>query len=250
MVLYDVAQAAHRLVERPAPLHAERLGHLDVHAPDVAAVPDGLEDRVAEARDQDVLHLLVAQEVVDAEDLVLAQHRCERVVEFLGRSEVAAQGLFHHHAGVLGEVVVRQRGNHLAEQPRGDGQVEHRQTHVLHGIGEVGERGRIVVVAVHVLDAVQQLLGRLVLGGHAGVGERRADAVTQLLEAPPLAGDADDRDVELAALLQGVQRRVQLLVRQVAGCAEQDQAVGLGAHAPPSTWPPKPRRMAESTLLA
>ena len=56
-------------------LDAELLGHGDLDVVDVAAVPDGLEDGVAEAQRQDVLHRLFAQVVVDAEDLVLVERR-------------------------------------------------------------------------------------------------------------------------------------------------------------------------------
>ena len=62
-----------RVVVAAAPLHAELLGHRDLHVVDVAPVPDRLEDAVGEAEDQDVLDRLLAEVVVDAVDLVLAQ---------------------------------------------------------------------------------------------------------------------------------------------------------------------------------
>ena len=56
-----------------AVLHAHGLGHGDLHVVDVAPVPDRLEQGVGEAERQDVLHRLLAQVVVDAEDLALVE---------------------------------------------------------------------------------------------------------------------------------------------------------------------------------
>ena len=51
----------------------ERLGHVDLDVVDVLAVPDRLEEAVGEAQGEDVLRRLLAEEVVDAEDLVLVE---------------------------------------------------------------------------------------------------------------------------------------------------------------------------------
>ena len=56
-----------------AALQPQALGHRDLHVVDVLAVPDRLEDAVGEAEDQDVLDRLLAQVVVDAVDLALAE---------------------------------------------------------------------------------------------------------------------------------------------------------------------------------
>ena len=46
------------------------------------AVPDAFEDRVAEAEDEDVLHRLLAQVMVDAEDLFLLEMPVDRRPKF------------------------------------------------------------------------------------------------------------------------------------------------------------------------
>ena len=61
------------LVEAGAPLDAELLGDRDLHVVDELAVPDRLEDAVREPKRQDVLHRLLAEVVVDAEDLALVE---------------------------------------------------------------------------------------------------------------------------------------------------------------------------------
>ena len=51
----------------------ERLRHVDLDVVDEVAVPDRLEQAVAEAEGQNVLRRLLAEEMVDAEDLVLGE---------------------------------------------------------------------------------------------------------------------------------------------------------------------------------
>ena len=64
------------LVEPGAALDRQLLGHVDLDVVDVLAVPDRLEQAVAEAKREDVLHRLLAEEVVDTEDLRLPRARC------------------------------------------------------------------------------------------------------------------------------------------------------------------------------
>ena len=79
MVLHDVADRAGFLVELAAAGHAEFLGHRDLHAGDEVAIPDGLEERVGEAEVQQVLHRLLAEVVIDAEDAGLRERGCSSV---------------------------------------------------------------------------------------------------------------------------------------------------------------------------
>ena len=75
VVLDHVADRAGGVViGAPAAGHAHLLGHRDLHRADVPAVPDRLEDAVAEPEGQDVLHRLLAQVMVDAIDLALVEH--------------------------------------------------------------------------------------------------------------------------------------------------------------------------------
>ena len=58
--------------------------------------------------------------------------------------------------------------------------------------------------------------------------EAVAARAPELVEVPAGLGDADHRHVEVAALDHRLQRREDLLVREVAGRAEEDQRVGVG----------------------
>ena len=93
MVLEDVARGARLLVERAAVADADRLGHGDLDVVDVAAIPERLEDAVAEAEDQQVPDGLLAQVVVDAIDLRLAEDLADLAVQALGRVEVVPERL-------------------------------------------------------------------------------------------------------------------------------------------------------------
>ena len=97
MVLDDVAERAGLLVVGAAPLHPEGLGDGDLDVVDVAPVPDRLEDAVGEAEDEDVLDRLLAQVVVDPEDLRFLEGRVQRGVELAGGGEIASKRLLDHH---------------------------------------------------------------------------------------------------------------------------------------------------------
>ena len=79
-----VAVGARLLVEAGAGADPERLRHVDLDVVDVVAVPDRLEEAVGEAQGEDVLRRLLAEEVVDAEDLLLAQDLVDGLVELAG----------------------------------------------------------------------------------------------------------------------------------------------------------------------
>jgi hypothetical protein len=64
------------LVEAGATVQGQRLGHVDLHVVDVVAVPDRLEQAVGEPEREDVLRRLLAEEVVDPEDLLFLKTLC------------------------------------------------------------------------------------------------------------------------------------------------------------------------------
>ena len=73
VVLHHVADGARLVIIAAARADAEAFGHGDLDVVDIVAVPDRLEDAVAKAEDEDVLHRLLAQVVVDAVDLLLVE---------------------------------------------------------------------------------------------------------------------------------------------------------------------------------
>jgi len=73
MVLHHVADRPGLVVEPAAPLHAEVLGHRDLHAFDVGAIPHRLEEGVGKAEEQHVVHGALAEVMVDAKDVVFVE---------------------------------------------------------------------------------------------------------------------------------------------------------------------------------
>ena len=74
MVRHHVAQCAGFLIEAATGFHADGFGDGDLHVVDAVAVPHRLEHPVGEAQRHDVLHRLLAEEMIDAVDLMLLAH--------------------------------------------------------------------------------------------------------------------------------------------------------------------------------
>ena len=75
---------------------------------DIAAMPDRLKDQVAEAEDQDIAHRLLAEIVVDAIDLRLAEYLAHLAVEAHRRLKVTAEWFFDNDAAptTIGRLVI------------------------------------------------------------------------------------------------------------------------------------------------
>ncbi len=131
VVRNHVAQRAGRLVELAALLDADRLRHSDLHMIDPVAVPDRLEQPVGEAERHDALHGVLAEKMVDAENLVFVQRALNAGVQLARRFQAVAERLLDHHAApesalavlalvLIGELRLAQLLHHGAEEPVGD----------------------------------------------------------------------------------------------------------------------------------
>ena len=227
---HHVAVGAGGLVELGAGAQAERLGHVDLHVVDVVAVPDRLEQPVREPERQDVLRRLLAEEVVDPEDLLLVEHLVQRGVERPRRRQVGAEGLFHDDPAALDQLG-------LVEQPH------HRQGR-LGRHAEVVQPSRLTVqLPLGLLDGRPQRR-RAATAGHVAQHGREGvplllgqGPVTELADGLAREGDepvavvllqrrADDPPRREQAGLEEVQQtRQQLAPRQVTGGAEHDDHV-------------------------
>ncbi len=244
MVLHDVAHRARLLVEPAAALDADRLGHGDLHVVDEVAVPDGLEDAVGEAQDEDVLDGLLAEVMVDPEDLALAERRGHGGVERLGRGGVAPERLLDHERSRR-RAAARQAG--LAEHRRDEREDRRRRGQIEDGIALASS------LAVGLRQPALQFRVRLGIVERAPdvgepVRERVPDGLVDRLRARMLlerfahllavslvaavvrARNADQREGgrEHVAQRQVVERRQQLAVRQVARGAEDDERPRAG----------------------
>ena len=246
MVLHHVAQRARVVVVAAAGAHPHLLGDGDLHGVDVAAVPERLVDRVGEAEGEDVLHRLLAQVVVDAEDLRLVEQAAEEAVELLGAVEVVAEGLLEDQARALdvreaaavvelfGDELHRRRGGREVEDARRrlarlgvEGVEVLAQAAEGRGVGEVGP----AVFEVGGEDLPGPVLGlplpaELV---HPVARVLEVDGRVLLLD---VEGDDLERLGERLVQPEVVEGRHQLAPGQVAAAAEDDESRRIGRFVP------------------
>ena len=230
-----VAQRAGGLVERAAPLQPELLGYVDLDRLHRARVPRRLEEAVGEAEREDVLHRLLAQEVVDAEDLVLLDDVLECGVQVARGRQVQAERLLHDQTGPVREPLLAEHRDHRLHRARGDGEVEqppdlggvgrHRLLGLADGLGQVG-----AVLGVGGLEAQprEQVVGEVAVEVVDAVVEGRADPLAELLVGAGGVPPGADDGVLLGQPTSGrevVEPGEQLAGGQVAGRAEEDQDV-------------------------
>ena len=92
MILDHVADGARLIVKGAAALDAEVFRHGDLHALDMVAVPERLQERIGEAEEEHVMHRPLPQVMVDAEDRRLVEGAEQDLVELLRRGEVVPKG--------------------------------------------------------------------------------------------------------------------------------------------------------------
>ena len=90
-------RCASRLVKRSAPLYADRFRRCNLHMVDAVAIPDRLEDAVGETKRHDILDCVLAEKVVDAENLVLMQRAQDLRIQSARRIQAMSERLFNHH---------------------------------------------------------------------------------------------------------------------------------------------------------
>ena len=73
VALNHVAQRTRRFVEATATLHAQRFRCGDLHVVHVIAIPKGLENAVPKAKNQQILHRIFAEIVIDAVNLLFLE---------------------------------------------------------------------------------------------------------------------------------------------------------------------------------
>ena len=83
---HHVTQRAGGIIKSSPRPDAKRLRDGDLHMINVVAIPQRLEDAVAEPKDHDVLHRLLAEIMVDAEYLLLRHGGEEQAIELPRRA--------------------------------------------------------------------------------------------------------------------------------------------------------------------
>ena len=246
---------------------ADRLGHGDLHVVDEVAIPQGLDQGVGEAENQQVLHRLLAEKVIDTVDLLLAKMLVQQLVQHPRRFDVFAKRFFDHHAIQPARLVEPDRLEVMddrAEFGRLDRQIEHRARAGRLGRQSVGQRlirSDIVEVALLIAEARDKALEyRRIKTALDLAGQHFAHVLAPFLVAPGTTCKRHDteRFCQPRGRFQVIQRRQQLVAGEVAGGAKNHERArqhcrrDLRLHLPSSltACPPNPWRILASILAA
>ena len=234
VVLHDVAHRAGLFVVPGAFLDADRLGDRDLDMIDVLTVPEGLEDPVREAHDEDVLDRLFSEVVVDAEDLVLAEDLMDELGERARRLAIVAEGLLDDDprpAGPPTEAMSSDRlHDGLVRAGRGCQVEEPVRVRPELGVQLVEAAGELVVPALVRRRDEEHMVGEalphlLVDRLRAAVlAHRPVQLLAELVVGERLPRGADDRE---AAGEQALKREVvegghELALHEIARATEDD----------------------------
>ena len=266
VVLHDVADGPVGVVEGASVVDPEVLGHRDLDALDVVAVHQRLHEAVGEPEVHEVLDGFLPEEVVDAVDVVLAEHRGDRLVELLGAGAVVTERLLDDDAAAVGAARRLELLDDQTEQRRRDGQVVQRVGGLAELAPQLGEGLGVAVVAVDVAQQRHQLRERHVVDAVLGVGQAVAGPLLQLVERPAVQRHAHDGHLQLAVLRPWPAGRGRSACRRGRRSHRRRRGRRRGRRARPGgvvvgscvrvspagfSWcPPNSYRMAESTLSA
>ncbi len=197
---------------------------------------------VGEAEGEQVLHRLLAQVMVDAEDLLLPPVREQRAVQLDRRGEVASEGLLDDQAPPALRMGMQARGRKFpADHPehgRRRGEIEEGvAAGFVPGTQEVEALAHLAVgrVVLETAGDVVQPTGEVLPDGCIEViarceaADRGVHALPELRRGHRLARHADDRDArgEQSVAGQVVERGDQQPPHHVAGGAEDDEDAGI-----------------------
>src|SRR5579863_4711180 len=100
MILHDVANRANSVVKTAPAFHTEIFRHRDLHAFDVMAIPERLDEGIRESEHQQVVHGPLPEIMIDAEYARLVESRAQRRVQLTRGREIPAKRLFEDHPRV------------------------------------------------------------------------------------------------------------------------------------------------------
>ena len=234
---HHVLECAGRLVEADPVVHAQGLGDVDLHVIDVVTVPDRLEEAVGETEGQYVLGRLLAQEVVDPEDLFLVEEPVDQVVEGPSAGQVGAEGLLHDDPRPVHQVRLAQHLNDVSGcGGRNAEVVQPADVPSDRRLGPGHGGGQSVGPAPTGARSSTAARTRPTAAGRSSpwrTGRRPAAPVAEVLVGELAPPRPDDLVLgEHARLCEVEQPRQELARRQVAGGTEENDDVGVSAGTP------------------
>src|SRR3569833_3312651 len=205
MVLDDIAQAAGAFVKCAAAAHPEILAQRDLDAGDIVAIPDRFEKRIGETEIEDVHDRLFPEKMIDAENVVFAEHRQRDAIELARRDKVASERFFDDDAPALAAAPGGAEPFALRrEQPGRYGEIICGALRPAQRAFESFEGDGVGVIAAHVAQRRQQALERVVIIDAAARLDAVARALAHLRHAPRRASDPDLWHGEHVVLGHGV----------------------------------------------
>uniref|UniRef100_E6PY25 Uncharacterized protein n=1 Tax=mine drainage metagenome TaxID=410659 RepID=E6PY25_9ZZZZ len=241
VVLDDITQRAGFLVKRTAAFDAEGFRSGDLYVVDVVAIPDWLEDAVAEAEDEDVLDGFLAEIVIDAEDLFFLEDGIDAAVQLFGGVQIVAEGFLDDGAdGAVfgrGHAMRAKIFDNLGEVLGRGGEVKEAVAANSGLFGDAvefrfqpGVARRIIEVHGEVMDLADEgVEPGVVLGGVAKLDNALAHVSGKLIPQRTTR-NADDGELpgQQIHLFEVKERGEQLALGEVAGSAKDDQNRRLG----------------------
>ena len=202
------------------------LRHRDLHALDVGSIPEGLEDRIREAREHNVVDRSLSEIVVDPEDVALDERPEQDPIQIARRGEVLAERFLNDDAGTACACRSTELLDDRSKQRGRDGEVVRGMLCASELASKCVECRRVLVVPVDVLKQSGQLVER-------GPVETAVllDTVLRprahLVQRPARLRHPDHRNIELPALGHRLERGKDLLVREIARGSEKHERVGV-----------------------
>ena len=236
MVLHHVAQRAGGFIIVCALLDPDGLRDRDLHMIDMRGIPDRLEQGIGEAQGHQVLYSLLAEVVIDAEDLRLLEDGPDLIIDFRGGCAVMADRLLDDDASLRrDETMLRELLRDRPEKLGARGEIEgaHALFPTLQLFGELAPALLARHIDREMLDTLDKPLEhRRSRGLLADEGAKRGrDALAKLLVAHFPASHADDARWlgELSVAIALEERRKQLAMGKIARPAEDHEIESLDA---------------------
>jgi hypothetical protein len=101
MIRNHVAQSARRIIITTARFDADLFSDRNLHVIDIISVPDRLENAVAKAENQNILHGFLAEIMIDAENLIFLKDRAQFFIQSFSRFQIAPERFFKNETPPL-----------------------------------------------------------------------------------------------------------------------------------------------------
>ncbi len=226
MVLEHVADGAGALIVLSAFPDAFVFVDGHVYFPDIAVVPDGIEDRVREAQGEEVADHVLREVVVEAVDLGFVEVAGDERVQAFRRCGVEAERFLEREAGRFRRKAVRRESfDDVSDESvlRWDCKIEEERffRYAAQGVGE-DFHALSVVVAGNVSETGNERLDIAPFRARTFGGHRIGNELSELLVGeirPSAAGHM----YAFVAQEEIEKRRIELFLREVARGAEEHE---------------------------